>query len=185
MLGALEKTLVAHRRRMRDPRGPWALKHTRTMFLWRELNALFPDMRFVHVVRDGRDMTFPANTVDFDLYQRVAMPDLDLSLPLPLQLAHFWAYLNQNVATEASAALGSRYLRIRLEDLCADPQAGVQQIVEWLGATEVDLASIASLVRAPDSLGRWRETEPKMAAEIEAATRPTLRALGYPDSADS
>lgn len=42
MMKALEEALVHHRAGIGDHHRPWALKHTRIMFMWPALNARFP-----------------------------------------------------------------------------------------------------------------------------------------------
>ncbi|MDQ2935964.1 MAG: sulfotransferase [Acidobacteriota bacterium] len=60
MTGDLECLLETHCASL-SPARPWGWKEPRTIFLLAFFHKYFPNMKFLHVVRDGRDMACSAN----------------------------------------------------------------------------------------------------------------------------
>src|SRR3954466_5289378 len=78
-----------------------------------------------------------------------------------------WSDVNLRAADYGEDELGDRYLRLRFEDLCAEPAAGVDRILRFFGL-EGDIERIAAEeVRHPGTFGRWRDED---AAETAALT---------------
>jgi hypothetical protein len=82
------------------------------------LAGLFPEARFVHVIRDGRDVVCSLKQADW-------FPG---NLP---QAADYWrgAVL---AGRDAAPALGSRYRELRYEALVEDPEAVLRRLGEFL-----------------------------------------------------
>ena len=83
-------------------------------------------------------------------------------------------------ATAGETELGERYLRIRFEDLCAEPQPVIAQLLGFL-ELEGDPEELAGEVEPPPTLGRWREAEPELVQELERIAAPALARFGYRD----
>jgi hypothetical protein len=84
-----------------------------------ELARLFPDARFIHVVRDGREVAAACAEYGW--------------VPSAVSGAYFW---RQRVArgTRSGRRLGpDRYLMVQLEQLIAGPEAALTRICEFLG----------------------------------------------------
>jgi hypothetical protein len=83
------------------------------------LSRLFPEARFVHLVRDGRDVAL--STIDLErLHRRAATA------------AHFWARAFRQ-GRAGSRFLGSeRYLEVRYEAVLDDPESEVRRLCGFL-----------------------------------------------------
>ncbi len=162
------------------PGDPWGWKHPHTYLLLPFLRRHFPGLRFIHVVRDGRDMAFSGNQRQTRRYGPVLTPGL---APGPVGSAAYWSAANLYAAA-GGAAMGEAYYVVRLEDLCAEPTKATYAMLRWAGlvadGTPVDDVSWAEqIVRAPSSLGRWRTSEYERLDEVVAAAAPGLAAFGY------
>jgi Sulfotransferase family len=104
--------------RMGGDKSPNDLKFVRIL-LTADLFAA--DLPVIHVVRDVRDVM-------------VSFRDLGWSQGVPEGLARQWTANNLMVAT-AVPRRGSPYLRVRYEDLVADPEGEVRRMCELLGVT--------------------------------------------------
>ncbi len=157
-----------------------------------ELAKLFPEARFVHLIRDGRD---------------VALANLDVPWG-PATLPAAARYWRQRVSTgrQAGAALGpKRYLEVRYEELVADPSSVLHKVTEFLGL-EFDPAMLRSdeavrrqFAMSPDpsldkslllpvtkGLRDWRrDMSADDLAVFELIAGPLLEELGYPRAATS
>jgi hypothetical protein len=153
------------------------------------LERLFPDARYVHLVRDGRDAASSF----------LAMPDgvVTRTWTHPATVADFACQWRTEVA--AARALGgrvggSRYLETRYEELVAEPEAGLRRICEFAGLSfepeMLDYAGGVDVSRKPhqQSLKRpptpglrdWRRDLPPGDAEaFEGVAGGLLDELGY------
>jgi hypothetical protein len=175
---AFEAALEQHLGTADPPPERWGWKHPHSYLLLPFLGARFADLRFVHVIRDGRDMALSANQQQLAHYGAAALgPDSGTG---PVEAVRFWAWANARAAGHGEQ-LGDRYLHVRLEDLCADPQGGAERILAFGGHVPENVAALAAAaVRAPASLGRWRTAPAELIDELEQAAGETLAEFGYP-----
>lgn len=176
MARAFDRALRRYTIRAARAGGPWGWKHPHSYLFLPFLAERLPGMRFVHVVRDGRDMALSDNLNQLRLYGESALgrPPSESQL----DAAAYWAWANTRAQEQGTELLGEHYLLIRLEDLCADPEAGARGLLDFAGA-EHGFEGAASEVSAPASLGRWRSADAGAIAELQATIAPALRALGY------
>lgn len=91
----------------------------------KRLLALFPEARFVHIVRDGRDVVLSFKDLTWG-------PDSAIEGGLRWRN---WVDLGRAVARD----LGSeRYMEVKYEDLVADPEAQLRVICEFLSLEYTD-----------------------------------------------
>lgn len=149
------------------------------------LGRLFPEARFVHLVRDGRDVALSL--------RRVSWGKNDLPW-----VATDWRW-RTTLAHKVGAVLGDRFLEIRYEDLVRDPQRVLEEVCRFLdetfepemllyhGAAESQMPEDSlqwhrSSVSAPDPsmASRWREEmSPPDQVIFERAAGPALDLFGY------
>lgn len=153
------------------------------------LERLFPDARYVHLVRDGRDAALSF----------LAMPEgiVTKTWAHPTSVAGFACQWRSEVA--AARRLGARvgparYLEVRYETFVAEPESSLGRICEFAGlepepqmldyAGRVDVSTKPhqqSLLRPPTpGLRDWRtEMAPADVAVFEAVAGDLLEELGY------
>jgi Sulfotransferase family len=175
MLDDLGAVLRDHCSSLGDPR-PWGWKEPRSIYLLPFLHEHLPALRFLHVVRDGRDMALSENQNQLRKHGDAASIPVDL--PPAARSIALWSWVNLSAARYGETRLGERYLRVRFEDLCARPREVAGDI---LGFFELDGESAVGLeeVVAPASLGRWRAEAPATIAELERVGGEALVELGY------
>jgi hypothetical protein len=135
--------------------GMWGFKNPRLMFLLPILNRAFPEFTFLHVLRDGRDMVLSKNQNQLRIHHRdlFGRPD-DVTLAAS---AAFWSTVNLQAAAYAARALKSRYMLLRVEDLCGEArQHHVLELAQKLKLDKSRAVAHLDIFRAPASLGRWR-----------------------------
>ncbi|MHC4218184.1 MAG: sulfotransferase [Planctomycetota bacterium] len=161
------------------------------------LNALYPDSRFIHVIRDGRD----AAVSGWAQVNRVGSADAFRSLEdyaVFFATKHWVPYVTQ--ARAAAPRLGERYLEVRYEDLHADPATEIRRMLRFLDADGTD-EIVRSCVRrasfpavsgreAGDEdtsshfrkgiVGDWKgHFDEATLSRFETVAGPLLRELGY------
>ena len=158
---------------------PWGFKNPRSMFLLRFYHEMFPGMKFVHVIRDGRDMCFGNPFVETPTYWSYVSEEESASLTPERRMMRFWGESNRRVKQFGEEVLGDRYLRIRFEDMCHHPIAETERLVAFSGQSGVDVAAMAGLVRTPKSIGRWRSFDEEKVAPVLTEGAEYLREFGY------
>jgi hypothetical protein len=156
--------------------GRWGWKNPRSMYMLPLIHSVFPDLHFVHVIRDGRDMALSDNQ---NQRRKHFAALFGADREGPAASAALWARANLETAAWGERTLGSRYHRVRLEDLCAEPVARTGMLLDALGVSGADVPAAASGLAMPDSVGRWRQAEPPLLAAISAEAEPALRRFGY------
>jgi hypothetical protein len=167
-----------------DPQlAPWGWKHPHSYLMLPFLSECHRDLRFVHVVRDGRDMAFSSNQQQALHYGPVAFGERrDGEAAGPVGSAAYWAWANGLAVEDGRRHLGDRYLCLRFEDLCERPEATAARLLDFAGARDVagePIAQVVAEVSPPASVGRWRRAEVDLATAVTDAARPELRRFGY------
>jgi hypothetical protein len=147
------------------------------------LRDLYPEARYIHIVRDGRAVANSVLKKDWG--------------PNTCLLAAYWWQNHLAHGLAAEQALGpERILRVRYEDILNDPQGELAAICAWLGieysdhmlepgANSLDVRAstfnpLASRKPEPARAHAWRSALTRRQVEVfESATRDMLRYLGY------
>jgi Sulfotransferase family len=139
----LTNAIAAHRAPIEDESAPWGWKQPRSIHFLPLLHQRFPDMRFIHVIRDGRDLAFGRETafriavgVDGSGVYSAAegMSDELTGQPAPVRMTAFWDRVNILAADYGERHMGDCYRRVRLEDICARPEDTVSDLFAFIGA---------------------------------------------------
>lgn len=158
-----------------DGRCGW--KSPRSLYVLPFLAQRLPDLRFLHVVRDGRDMALSANQLQLGRYGTLLLTPEEQGWPEPERSIALWRLIN-TWAADVGAGLGSAYLRVRWEDLCARPVPTARRVFRFFDLPG-DPRPAARLVETPASLGRGRRADPRMVARLEEIAGPVLDRFGY------
>jgi hypothetical protein len=142
------------------------------------LDELYPGLRFIRVMRDGRDHAFNP-TFPYRRYEQSLLDEDERGLPDHVRKAVFWS--RYHAATDRQQVqLGDRILCSRLEDMCAAPRDEVTRVLGFLGADDPKtIARAVDLVETPGSLGRWRQEPAEQVRQVEDAIAETLVQYGY------
>ncbi len=170
--------LRAHCAGMTSAERPWGWKQPRTLYLLPFLHEELPGLRFVHVVRDGRDMALSPNQYHLRHVRAVLGKELS-GRAEPVGSIALWSRVNLAAADYAELSLGGGYLRLRFEDLCADPPAAIEQLLGFFGLSG-NARDLAAEVSPPPTIGRWRSAAPELQAELNEVGCDALARFGYP-----
>ncbi|MEQ1501518.1 MAG: sulfotransferase [Myxococcota bacterium] len=161
----------------------WGDNTPRYVSMIPELDRAFPDARYIHVVRDPRDVVQSALDVWF-------------GGNTALTAAEEWIE-RVGAGLAAQHLVGDRLLLVRFEDLLRDPAATTARIARFLDVEDrfrpndtsgdaAEVAGQAHLARVgrpldPSVIGKWRTAlDRDQIADVEQLCQPFLRALGYP-----
>lgn len=150
----------------------------------------FPDARFIHILRDGRDVA-----LSLARQQWIQRLPLD-SAPPEVAAGFYWEWLVQRARRDGNQ-LADRFLEVRFEDLVQDPRRTLAVIGPFIGA-ELDYSRIIEngigSVSRPNSsyadsrdgapVGRWLQADPQVRKHLWSALGATLTELGYAPDPD-
>lgn len=158
----------------------WGWKAPRSIYWLPFLHRRFPELKFVHIVRDGRDMAFSNNQNQVRKHGGAVLNPLErLINPLPVRSIVVWDRVNERTAEFGETTLGGNYHLVHFEDLCRNPIEATMGLLRFLGA-DLEARSIAGLeVSPPTTLGRWKSAPPALIAKLERAADRSLRKFGY------
>ena len=173
-----ERMLNVHRRGIPSPDAPWGWKNPRSMWLIPFLVDRFPEMRFIHMVRDARDMMLSENryflrkhgywVLGFDWWRN----------PMAAQLK-LWRLGNNCAVNFGRAYLRERYHMLRYEDLCQKPAETVMQLLEFLEAPKMDVAPLIEGIHDRGNIGRWRRAGSAEVVRLSPEAQADLQRFGY------
>lgn len=149
------------------------------------LDRIFPDAKFIHIIRDGRAVAYSilnkkgeANPTMFLLSLKKILGDR--FRPERSELFNYgraWAELVKK-ARKASAFGPERYYELRYEDLITQPQNEIKKIVEfceldWYGEFEKNIP------KTSDMNTKWRQkTNDDQKRDLEESTLELRQTLG-------
>ena len=177
----------ASRYRSDQGKGRWAEKTPMNVRHFGWVLERFPDVRLIHVIRDGRDVV--CSLAEHPDWRWVDGRWLKELKPRPMEdYARTWVrFTGDGIRFRGDP----RYHEIRYEDLVARPEATLRAAMEFIGEpfdeTLLEPDPGRDAVASPDrgevtgaSVGRWRRdlSEATM-AKILPLMRPRLVELGY------
>lgn len=163
-------------------------KHPRNSVRIDYLRRIFPDARFVHVIRDGRAVVASILHQIRSRPRRQQIPFGNFCKPpgwrsllrddLTEQTALQWTEIVRYVR-ERRAGLGGDYYELRYEDLCSDPKTSFEAMFAF-AELPVTPAALAGIPAQLEDRNRFREVlTPEQIATVERVQGRLLRDLGY------
>jgi len=148
-----------------DSQTHWLEDTPENLLCYRELAALFTNMRFIHILRDPRDVVAS--------YRRFRWGGgkIEIIAQRILQILNQWLETRSELSSE-------QYVEVRLEDLSLNGSRELERICEFIG-----LPMVSDLLRIPlnqSNSGRWRlDLSEDEIGTVEAYLAPIIREYGY------
>ncbi|MDD4880380.1 MAG: sulfotransferase [Gallionellaceae bacterium] len=173
-----------HRMHVPDSGQAWGWKNPRNMWLIPFYAGFFPGLKFIHIVRDGRDMALSDNQFLLNSHGDALLGGDWRQNPLRAQLA-MWEKGNSYAKLSAERFLAKdHYLPIRYEDLCLDPLATIERMLEFIEAPDAKRLAdeFAGLIVPSKRIGAWKIAPEPEVHDLEPGVMAALRTFGYPAS---
>jgi hypothetical protein len=179
MRDELAGLISTHCADMPDDAARWGWKEPRSIYLLPFFAHAMPTLRFVHFVRDGRDMAFSRNQQQLHKHGNAVLGPWRHRLRRPLRSIALWNEVNLKAADFGERHLADRYLRVRFEDLCESPGDTVSRVLDFFDL-DGDAEKIGQdAVKPPATLGRWRDESARTVRALEQIGEPALARFGY------
>ncbi|HUS39931.1 MAG: sulfotransferase [Pirellulales bacterium] len=182
LLRAFHRSLVRYLDWLGDHSNGWGWKFPETYLIPNYVAATFPQARYVHMIRDGRDLAFKNHLTD-DPHRRLGRRLLRcigaMDMPHHVQAAMSWQFQVERYEQFVQANQ-PRVLTITFESLCHDPLETMRSVSQFLEREFTDecRSFLQSQVR-PEKVAQFRRENIREVSDVEAVIRPTLQRLGY------
>lgn len=168
---SLEAATVSHL----PPARPWAWKEPNTHVFIDRLAVAYPDLKYIHVVRNGLDMAYSANQNQLRLWGPLLLGAP--TEPGPRASLRYWCAVQQRIE-RVGREMPGRLMMLNFDALCLAPERHLATLGDFLGLPAGDAAepSLRSLVRAPSSIGRFK---PHGIGTFDAADIAFVKSRGF------
>ena len=140
--------------------GRWGWKEPNAHIVLDSLIQTWPNMQYIHVVRNGLDMAFADKQHQPFLWGNVLfeMPKMHVN---PRYSLEYWCKATRR-AIQIGDEMGSGFFLLNFDDLCVSPERNLTRLFEFLNVqVEIDtFNTLVELVQPPDSIGRFRGHSP-------------------------
>ncbi|MGH1362027.1 MAG: sulfotransferase family protein [Calditrichia bacterium] len=138
-----------------------------------ELYSLFPDAKFIHIIRDGRDVA-------------LSLFKLEWGPESPMQAAKHWKDRAKSALEFGKKLTGKTYMELRYEGLLDNPEkefARIVHFIEYEGDREALIEQFNREIEGKIKQGnynKWkREMSPRQIKAFERVSGDLLDELGY------
>lgn len=182
-LNRFQRAVYGFHRRLGVGAGGWGWKFPETYLIGPYVARTFPRARYIHLIRDGRDVAFKRHLTDVSehrLARAILRKQGALTLPHHLQAAASWALQVELFDAFQKTLSPSSVLALRYEDLAQHPIAATERIAAFLGKRVTSAARrYAETEITAKHARQFRRQDPERVREVEQLIGSTLRAAGY------
>ena len=181
LLTLFSRLIQAHRLGMTDPDADWGWKNPRNMWIIPFLVRCYPEMKFIHLIRDGRDMALTENHNLLRKHGAYLLGEPDCEQNWIRSQFRLWAMGNRLAWEAGQKYLGENYLLLDYDQLCSSPEQELRRIYGHVGIEPDDrlIAIARRLFISSTSTGRWRESKNPMLHRPDEDLREVLTFFGY------
>lgn len=161
----------------------WGWKFPETYMITPLVLKTFPQARFIHIVRDGRDIAF-RNHLTEDPGTRLGhalMAHMQaLDKPHHIRAALSWKFQVEKYARFAQQIPAQNHFEMRFEHLCAEPVDVVSNMASFLNRpmTDACVGFVKEHIRQ-GNISQYKQEQLQQIEEVEALIGETLQQFGY------
>jgi len=140
----------------------WGWKEPISWYYLEFLSREFQNMKYIHVLRNGLDMAFSNNDLQFRIWGKIfdIQPPKDSRLLSKAKL-RYWLKANQKALNMAKKHLTDSFLIVKYENLCHEPAKEIERIGNFLEVkiTQEQALKLSQLVEPPASINRYQDND--------------------------
>lgn len=132
-----------------------AWKEPNTHIVLERLATHVPELRYIHVIRNGLDMAFSTNQNQPQLWGKLLTGETFEASPR--YALHYWCRAQQR-ACQIGRRMGDRFHIVDYDELCTNPRTVIEGIAAFASVTINDemKQQLCAEVKPPASIGRFR-----------------------------
>lgn len=150
------KSLFENHNKIKDKIVNWGWKEPNTHIVLDRLLNMMPEMKYIHVMRNGLDMAHSTNQNQQLLWGKKFVGDHFKQTPY--YSLKYWCIVHQRLL-EITKPLGDHFLLLNYDNFCTHPETEIPKLLDFLDVSRKDatIKKFRSLIKAPSSIGRYKE----------------------------
>lgn len=177
MVKEFQTCVKKHLFSLSDKNSKWGFKNPRSFLLLPFIHSFFPRMKFIHVVRDGRDIAYSKKTLPNMKKHSVSM--LGKVFENPFDRLELWSIFSMMHVKYCTNKMKNSYMMIRYEDLCTNPEESILRISDFIQQPIKDIEMMKGRINpSKETIGRWKKRGLKN-DDISQNAKSALKCFGY------
>lgn len=178
-----QNAVLKYYKNISSPQTLWGWKFPETYLICDYIAQTFPHARYIHLVRDGRDLAFKKHLTD-DPKRKLGKKLLGhinaMDLPHYLQAAMSWAFQVDRFDEFRKTLNSNQVLDIKFEDICREPMVAMQAVCEFLNIPMTERYE-GHIIKQLDlnKIAQYKNEDPAKIREIESTIIGTLKRYHY------
>jgi hypothetical protein len=182
-LRRFQRAVFDYYQHLGNPAGLWGWKFPESYLIGPCIDATFPRARYIHLVRDGRDVAFKQHLTDNpkrSLGRAILKSRGSLRLPHHLQAAVSWEFQVEQFEAFGATLNEGQVLKLTFNELCTRPAVSADRVCRFLQIpmTAACRRYIEQEIN-PAKVDEYRSADSRQVREVEKLVGPTLRRHGF------
>jgi hypothetical protein len=166
-----------------SPTAEWGWKFPETYLIGPCVAAVFPKARYLHLIRDGRDVAFkyhPTDEPKNKLGKAILKMNNAMGLPHHLQAAISWEFQVNHFEAFSARLPKQQIFALTFNELCQQPLETASRLCKFLNLPMTE-ACRRYLNEDIDQakISQYRQSDPQQVREIEERVGPILLKYGF------
>lgn len=149
--------------------GKWGWKAPNSHIMMKELHQIYPNMKYIMVVRNGLDMAYSDNQGQLSLWGPTLF---DHWTNTPKYSLKYWRIVHERILND-SKQMGKHFLWLDYDELCNHPEPNLKRLFDFL---EIDYVDVTSMIRPSSGVGRYKEHSIR---DFDKEDVEYVKSLGY------
>jgi len=160
----------------RTPNPLWGWKDPNTHMVIDRWISILPNMKYIHVIRNGLDMAFSKNQNQLKLWGSYILGQDYISVT-PGNSLKFWCAAHRRLLKVRSLTKAN-FCLLRFDNFCSDPESGLNELCSFLGLQlpAPQLTVLRGMVIPPRTIERYKQYELSQFDKIDVEF---VRSLGF------
>ena len=141
-------------------RDVWGWKEPNTQIYVREIFNLFPNLKYVHVLRNGLDMAFSNNKQQLNNWgwkYQIHLTGNETKNEIAVKQLDYWIESTKDVIAN-SKGFENRFLMVKHSEFCNNPKKEIDKILEFceISIPPSKLEELYKIARTPSTADRYK-----------------------------
>jgi len=134
----------------------WGWKEPNTYIILEKLIKIYPNMKYIHLIRNGLDMAFSENQNQLKLWGSLFLKESDFS-NIHYASLKYWCIIHKKILKLGKRMGPNKFLLINFDKLCLKPKKYLKKICRFLNVSKKAIPALIPLIDPPSgSIGRFR-----------------------------
>lgn len=133
----------------------WGWKEPNSHVVIEQIRKSIPEMKYIHVIRNGLDMAFSENQNQLRLWGSLFLDDSEIN---PKNSLKFWCLVHKKLL-DYSQSMGENFLLLNFDDFCGNPIQGLQKLENFINIKfkPKQKQHILGLIKPLKSVDRYKD----------------------------